>query len=467
MSLAFLADGPVAGVALAVEKDGEVILAKGYGLAEIEHNVPVTVETVFRLGSISKQFAAVAILQLVEQGKIGLHDPITRFLPDYPTQGNEVTIHHLLTHTSGIASYTDMGAAFWDKSRLDLTHEEMVELFGGQAFDFAPGEQWKYNNSGYYLLGMIVEVAAAPPVISMDHDSERTERLGPQPDLGTTVGPFTGAPVLAASREAQAVDPVPFAEYLETHIFGPLGMTGSSYCDETEIVPHRAEGYEREGGQLVNDQPLSMNLPGAAGALCSTVLDLLRWQRALDSNALISAASRERMLTEATLNDGSSTGYAYGLSLGELSGHRTVSHGGGINGFNTMLATYPDDGLVVTVLTNTNGAGPGALEAQIARLALGLPLEVTMDLPTDGLDLGALAGTYRFEQAGISADMEVREDQLWMVADGLGEVRLKYQGELVFELLPGQRIRFVPDGDPPSAFLMGGGAEIEGVKEGR
>lgn len=455
LARAFLDDGPVAGVAIAVEKDGEVVLAKGWGLAEIEHNVPVTAETVFRLGSISKQFTAVSILQLMEQGRIDLNDPMTRFLPDYPTQEHEVTIHHLLTHTSGIVSYTGMGEAFWGRSRLDLSHEEMVDLFGTEPFEFAPGEEWKYNNSGYYLLGMIVEIAAGTPVISQA-----------LPAAGAAVGP---APTPVWGNElvgagARAADPMPFAAYLDEYIFGPLGMTGSSYCDQTAIVPHRAEGYEVAEGELVNDQPLSMALPGAAGALCSNVLDLLRWQRALDSNTLISAESRALMVTDATLNDGSSTGYGYGLGLSELEGHRKVSHGGGINGFSTTLATYPDDDLVVVVLTNTGGSGPGSLEAQISRLALGLPLEARLDLPTDGLDLARYTGSYSFEQVGLTATLLIRDGQLFIAGEGLGEVRLKYQGGDLFEMVPGQRIEFAPDADPPGATLRAGGTEIPGVR---
>ena len=214
---AFLQERPAAGVAIGVEKDGEVILAKGYGLAEIEHNVPVTVETVFRLGSISKQFTSVAILQLMEQGKVSLDDPITKFIPDYPTQGHEVTVHHLLTHTSGIVSYTGMGPRFWDQSRLDLSHDEMLDLFGNEPFEFAPGEQWKYNNSGYYLLGMIVEIASGTPVISFD-DGDGTDpvpgrRAGAlrrdEPGLGSRRAP-------GSSRRPPALRRLPGRVHLRT-----------------------------------------------------------------------------------------------------------------------------------------------------------------------------------------------------------------------------------------------------------
>ncbi len=171
------------------------------------------------------------------------------------------------------------------------------------------------------------------------------------------------------------------------------------------------------------------------------------------------------MVTEAKLNDGSGTGYAYGLQLGDLNGHRKVSHGGGINGFNTQLSQYPDDNLVITVLTNTNGSGPQALESQIARLALGLPLEVTLDLPTDNVDLTRYEGSYNFEAIGATVQVEARADGLWILALGAAEMRLKYQGGDLFEMAPGQRIQFFPDADPPRADLLAGGGSITGIKE--
>jgi CubicO group peptidase (beta-lactamase class C family) len=325
--LAELGQTPSAGLSVAVQRGADLLLAKGYGSADLENSVPITTETVFRIGSITKQFTAVSVLRLMERGRIRLQDPITRFLPGFPTQGHTVTIHHLLTHTSGIKSYTG-DERFEELSRRDLADEELLELFVHDTFDFAPGEQWKYNNSAYYLLGMIIE-----------------EITGQE-----------------------------YADYLDEHIFDPLGMTGSSYCDLRAMVPHRARGYSVDDGELVNSAPISMNTPGAAGALCSTTLDLLRWQRALDGNRLISPESRRLMLTSAVLNDGETTGYGYGLGIGDLEGHPTVSHGGGINGFSTALATYPDDDLVVVVLGNTESRVTGLVANGIARILLGLPM---------------------------------------------------------------------------------------------
>ena len=326
---ATLVQGTVAALSIGVKRGGDLLLVKGYGQADIENDVPAVAETVYRIGSITKQFTAAAVMQLVEAGKIGLDDPITKHLPDYPMQGHQVTIRHLLTHTSGIKSYT--GLAAWRPTiKLDLTDEELLAFFKDEPFDFAPGERFLYNNSGFYLLGVIIEKAS-----------------------GET-----------------------YREYLNAHLFGPLGLKGSSYCDERPIIRGRAEGYELVGGELLNDEYLSMNQPGAAGALCSTIPDLLSWTAALRTERVVSAASYRQMTTSGTLNDGSATGYGFGLVVGDLEGHPSVSHGGGINGFNTILAHYPDADLDVVVLSNTTGIHPGRIAELISKWALGIEVPV-------------------------------------------------------------------------------------------
>lgn len=320
-----LAQGPVAALSIGVKRGDQLLLAKGYGEADVENAVTATAETVYRIGSITKQFTAAAIMQLVESGKIGLEDPITDHLTDYPTQGHKITIRHLLTHTSGIKSYTGL-AAWGPKTTLDLTDDELLALFKDEPFDFAPGDKFLYNNSAFYMLGMVVGEAS-----------------------GTT-----------------------YREYIDAHLFEPLGLTRSSYCDEQQIIPGRAEGYEIHEGQLMNDAYLSMNQPGAAGALCSTVLDLLSWSSALRDGRVVSMASYGQMTTSATLSDGSSTGYGFGLGLGSLEGNPAVLHGGGINGFNTMMAYYPESELDVVVLSNTNGTHPNRIAETIGKWVHGI-----------------------------------------------------------------------------------------------
>ena len=321
-----LASGPVAGISVAVDQRGERLLAKGYGLADIENEVVAAQRTVYRIGSITKQFTAAAIMRLVEEGQVALGASLAEYAPEFPTQGREVTIAQLLNHTSGIRSYTGLGEAFWSRSRLELSHEDLLGLVSNEPFDFEPGERWLYNNSGYYLLGVVIENVT-----------------------GQT-----------------------YAEHLQERFFGPLGLESTTYCDERRLIPHRAEGYAADEGKLFNDEPLSMSSPFAAGALCSTVEDLLVWQHALEAGEVVSPAAYAQMTTPLSLTDGSELSYGFGLGVGELEGHRKISHGGGINGFVTALARYPEDELSVVVLTNTEGPTAGQLEQQIARLVLGL-----------------------------------------------------------------------------------------------
>ncbi len=321
-----LEEGVVAGLSVAVEQNGRLLLAKGYGMADLEQEVAAGRNTVYRIGSITKQFTAAAIMQLVEAGQVRLDAPIQEYV-DFPTGDHEVTVEHLLQHTSGIKSYTSLGAEWARTIPLDVTHDELLGLVVDKPFDFNPGDEWRYNNSGYYLLGVIIE--------------------------NVTGGGY--------------------ADYVEQTLAATLDLERTTYCDEKRLIPGRAEGYELEEGELVNDDPISMTQPFAAGSLCSTVLDLLTWQSALESGEVVSPDSYTQMTTEGTLRDGEATGYGYGLGVGDLDGHLRVSHGGGINGFVTHLASYPDDDLRVVVLTNTPGPTAGRLSEWIAREALGLP----------------------------------------------------------------------------------------------
>jgi CubicO group peptidase (beta-lactamase class C family) len=295
---------------------------------------------------------------------------------------HRVTVHHLLTHTSGIKSYTSLGPRFWNEaSRLDLTDSQMVALFRNEPFDFAPGERYLYNNSAYYLLGIVLEKA-----------SGRSYR-----------------------------------RYLRERLLDPLGLRATSYCDERPIVPNRAQGYEVRDGELVNDDAISMNTPGAAGAMCSTVLDLLAWRRALFSHKVVNPESLQRMTTPATLNDGKATGYGYGLGTGVLDGHKTILHGGGINGFISQLAYYPDDDLSVVVLGNLGAAPSGRVAQLLARVVLGLPLPIARDVPIPAAERKRVAGTYQMPQGMIT----VREEgeTLLLTLPGAEPTRLRAQGD--------------------------------------
>lgn len=368
------------GMSVAVEQKGEVILARGYGLADVELSVPANAETVYRIGSITKQFTSSSIMQLVEAGKIALTDPITKFLPNYPTQGNTVTIHHLLTHTSGIKSYTSLGPKFWTQSRLDLSDSAMMAMFMNEPFDFAPGAKYQYNNSAYYLLGVIIE----------------------------------------------KVSGLPYRKYIGERLLPPLGIRNTLFCEESPIIPNRAQGYEVRDDKVVNDDPISMNTPGAAGSICSTVLDLLSWRHALFSGRVVSNASLEKMTTPAKLNDGSATGYGYGLGMGKLEGHRRIGHGGGINGFITQLAYYPDDDVTIAVLGNMGQAPSDRVAGLIARVVMGIAIPVVKDVATTAEERSRLVGNYQLGPGAIS----IRDEGGKLMLDGTGAPqRLKSQGD--------------------------------------
>jgi D-alanyl-D-alanine carboxypeptidase len=348
---AAVAERRTAGVSVAIVRSGKTVLAKGYGFADLENDVPATPETVYRIGSITKQFTAAGIMRLMEQGKLSLDDTLQKFLPHYNTQGNRVTVRHLLSHTSGIRSYTSMGPRWARTMRIDLAPDSLVAIFAGEPFDFKPGEQWRYDNSGYFLLGMIIE------------------RLS-----GKTYG-----------------------QYLRDEFFTPLGLTGTIYCDQAPIIKHRAQGYEIKppggpGAQLINAEPLSMTQPYAAGSLCSTVTDLVAWTQALSSGKVVSPASYALMTTPGTLNDGKPLTYGFGLSTGALRGHRQVNHNGGINGFVSELHHYVDDSLITVVLTNTGAPTAPQLERLIARRALGVTDYPAV--PIAAAELERLAGEY-------------------------------------------------------------------------
>jgi CubicO group peptidase (beta-lactamase class C family) len=313
----------------------------------MENDVEATEHTVYRIGSVTKQFTSVAIMMLVEQGKLRLEDDMTKFFPDYPTHGLTVTVDRLLNHTSGIKGYTEM-ESFWNEARLDLSHEQMIELFSSVPFEFEPGEKYQYNNSAYYLLGLIIE----------------------------------------------KVSGLEYAEFLERNVFEPLGLHETHYLYNEPIVKHRAEGYEVDNGDLVNDEPLSMRLPYSAGSLGSSVTDLLAWQKALEEHKLVSKESYEKMRTPAELHDGSSTTYGYGLAMGNLEGRSKISHGGGINGFRAQLSHYPDDDLTVVVLCNSGSAHPDAYESRIARAALGIPEKVVKPIDLSEEELAIYVGVY-------------------------------------------------------------------------
>ena len=335
------------GAAIIIAKDGKVIFRKGYGMANLELEVPVEPNMVFRLGSITKQFTAVAILMLMEQGKLSLNDPLTKFISDYPTHGQTITIEHLLTHTSGIKSYTEMPE--WIKLwRKDIKLPELIDIFKEQPMEFEPGTRWKYNNSGYILLGAIIE----------------------------------------------KVSGLSYEEFLKKNIFIPLGMKHTAYGHVRPIIPRRVPGYSRGKHGIVNAAYLSMTQPYAAGALVSSVDDLLIWNEALLEGKLLKKKTLELAWTPYRLINGESTGYGYGWFISDYKGTRIIEHGGGINGFSAYALSVPQNHLYVALLANSDFAKLEPLAFKIAAIAMGKPYKEPVAVTLDKKELEAAAGVY-------------------------------------------------------------------------
>ena len=338
------------GAVLLVMKDGEALLRKAYGMADLELGVALEPDMIFRIGSMTKQFTAVAVLMLMEQGRLGLSDPITRFLPDYPTQGRTITVEHLLTHTSGIPGFASLPD--WPPlAREDMTLSELIALFEDEPLEFGPGERWKYSNSGYVLLGAIIE----------------------------------------------EVSGLTYEAFLQKSIFDPLGLKHTHYGNTIPIIPGRVPGYGAgPEGSFVNAEYISMTQPYAAGGLLSNVDDLAAWNEALLDGTLIRRETLEKAWTTHELPDGSATGYGYGWSVGELEGRRMVTHDGDINGFSSDGILFPEERMFVTILTNSEvfERRPNPLASRIAALALGVSSAEPRAISIDPELLDQYAGEY-------------------------------------------------------------------------
>ena len=294
------------GITVAIVRDGKAEIT-GYGFADVEHKVAAKPDTVYELGSITKQFTATIVMMLMEQGKLSLDDSILKHAPDLPTEWKDVTVRQLLNHTSGIKSYTSV-AAFGGVMTKRATHAELIKLVATEKPDFAPGEKWSYNNTGYYVLGMMIE----------------------------------------------AITKKPYREVLKQMITQPLGMTHTDLYSSAEIVPNRARGYTvAPSGQVLNAEYIDMGWPFAAGSLLSTAPDLVTWDAAQGSTALLKPESWRMMWTPAVLNNKTTFPYGFGWGLAKLPGSDVIEHGGAIPGFQAQISRYPAKKLTVIVLGNS------------------------------------------------------------------------------------------------------------------
>jgi D-alanyl-D-alanine carboxypeptidase len=294
----------IPGIALRIIRDGKVTKTATYGYASLELDVPVKAETVFEIGSITKQFTAAGILLLAQDGKLSVGDPISRYLNGTPVAWTNIKIRHLLSHTSGIKSYT--GLTGFELTR-HLTQEQFIHAIGEHPLEFQPGESWKYCNTGFNLLGYIIENVS-----------------GKQ-----------------------------YWEFMNERIFRPLEMTATRDRRPGDIIPNRAAGYEQTNHVRIN-RDYDLTDVFAAGAIVSNVEDLTKWNAALDCDAILNVSSKEQMWTPTKLNNGKATKYGFGWFIESVEGHKNMGHGGSTSGFSASIQRFPDDRLSVILLSNAD-----------------------------------------------------------------------------------------------------------------
>jgi CubicO group peptidase (beta-lactamase class C family) len=309
----------IPGLAVAIVRNGDVIMAQGYGDANVEHKVAVTPRTIFQSGSVGKQFTAALVMLLVEDGTMALEDPLTRFFPQAPASWKRITIRHLLTHTSGLPDYTEGTLDY----RKDYSEDELVKYAYALELEFPPGARWNYSNTGYVLLGAAIRKAS---------------------------GQFYG-------------------DLLRERVFTPLGMSTARVISEQAIVPNRAAGYRLERGELRNQDWVAPMLNTTAdGSLYLSLDDMLAWERGVREGRVLQAASWQRVFSPVTLASGKSYPYGFGWSVDKVGTTPVIRHGGAWQGFRTDIARYPERGLAIVVLANLAQADPGAISDGITAL---------------------------------------------------------------------------------------------------
>ncbi len=362
------------GATVLISKQGKIIYHKAFGMANMELQVPMKPENIFEIGSITKQFTSVAILMLMEHGKLAIEDEITKFIPDYPTHGKKITIHHLLNHTSGIKSYTSMNLS--EIAPKDMTPTELIDYFKNESMDFDPGTEWRYNNSGYIILGFIIEKVSG-----------------------------------------QA-----YEDFVEEHIFKKLQMNNSRYGHKGEIIKNRASGYQTRDG-YVNANYLSMTLPYAAGALMSTVEDLHKWQNAINTNILVKAETIEKAFQNTKLNNGKPTYYGYGWSVNEVNGSPSIEHGGGIFGYTAYQLYIPEEDVHAAILTNCNCNSPTDITIRLAAIAIDKSYDNKEKIVLPKEALKKMVGVYEFEDSAVRI-ITLEDNQLYSQREGSSKFKI-------------------------------------------
>ena len=427
----YLAESRAPSASFAVIRGNDTLAYGAHGLADVDAWRAPNATTIYEIGSITKQFTSAAVMKLVEQGRVKLDDDLSKYVPQFPLQGKKVSIRQLLNHTSGIHSYTS--SPEWQKTWSDeLSPDAIVKFVAADTFDFAPGMAYRYNNTGYVLLGMVIEKASGQK----------------------------------------------YANYLDAQFFKPLGLRQTSYCPSKTSDPAFALGYSKgASGGMERAKFLHLSHPFSAGALCSTVGDFAKWQRALDNGKVVSLASYALMSTADSLSSGRKINYGFGLVPGVFNGHKTVSHTGGIPGFATAATYVPDDSLSIVVYTNFDGESPQRLVQNLLRVAYGEapvgrgPAATQPAAPTlSATDRDAIVGSYALKLPGgqlLPIKFFVDGTRLMAQAQGQDANEIRHLGNYVFGVAfdPALRFTFTIDaGKATKVTLLQGGATIEGPR---
>lgn len=345
------------GCAVLLAKKGEVLLEKGYGTANLELNVPMKPEMVFRIGSITKQFTAVSILQLVDKGKIALSDSIQKFIRNFHFKGKTITIEHLLTHSSGIRGYEQIDAKVPNAIRVDFTPKSVIDSLDRLSLEFDPGTKYHYSNSNYFLLGYIIE----------------------------------------------AVTGKTYQQYLEENIFTPAGLHATFYENQEQIITNRASGYSLSDGKYRNAGFISMSTVYSAGALLSNVSDLFKWHQALYSGQLIKNETFAKAITPYKLNNGKQVEYGYGFFIKTENGINSIGHGGAIDGFRAIEMYYPDQDIFIALLINSETDNFERFFQNISNIITGKKADNELkEIKLSGDILDNYTGTYKNDKYKVS-----------------------------------------------------------------
>lgn len=385
------------GCAVLISKKGQIFYQKAFGIANLELNVPTQPNMIFRIGSITKQFTAVCILQLVEQGKISLNDSIQKFIRDSPSKGHTVTVENLLSQTSGITDYLNLDFNVPNPFRIDFSPKQVVDSIKKQVLEFTPSSKFAYSNSNYFLLGYIIE----------------------------------------------QVSGLSYPEYLKQNIFNPAGLTNTYYDIPTKVIPNRVNGYEKSENRYSNADFISMAGFYSAGALIANTEDLYKWNEALINGKILKKETLDKAYRPYKLSDGTTSEYGYGWFIRNLAGSKTIEHGGSVFGFRAEEIFLPNENIYVTGLFNCRQLNNDEQELcyDIVRLMLGKSLAKEITLSDEILN--KYIGTYKNDQYNQTMKIEKGADgRLYCtLSNGTGvNMILSAQSETLFVLPQVKRV---------------------------